>query len=440
MACLVLASRCRNGFNAGMQNPPRVAAPGRRRLLANAGLLGLLAPSANLLAAACLDPEHSWMPTDAWLTDELPRAMQALCVPGVGMAVVEAGQVLWSRNFGVTHALRQTPVSDSTLFENASLSKPMFAYVVLQLMDQGLLELDRPLVDYHRPDYVAAGPWTDRITTRDVLRHSTGLPNWRKQPATEKLLPAFKPGSAILYSGEGFFWLQLVVEQLTGQSLQQTMQAQLFGPAGMADSSYAWDEEIAARSVWGHGMPGKPLDPMPRQMLREQWSAAQPIAQRQGKPLAAWRYEDAARALAEVQALSPPGLVNWAGDIMANAAASLRTTPRDYARFLSLMMPREQRAPWELQEATRQAMLTPQLQVPGRWTDKGLGWNMENRQTGPVFYHSGSNGNIFKNFAIGDASRRRGLVVLTNAGAGNLLYRRAVRHASGHDLLDFDLP
>lgn len=417
-----------------------IASPSRRRLLASGGLLGLLAPAGGLMAAVCRDDDQPWIPTDAWLEQELPRAMQALSVPGVGMAVIEAGKVVWSRHFGVTHALRQTPITDATLFENASLSKPMFAYVVLQLADQGLIDLDRPLVDYHRPEYLAASPWSNLVTARDVLRHSTGLPNWRKQPASELLTPVFKPGTAILYSGEGFFWLQLALEQITGQSLQHTMQAQLFGPAGMADSSYAWDEDIAARSVWGHGMPGKPFDPMPPQMLREQWSAAQPVAVRQGKPLAAWRYEDAARALPEVQALAPAGLVNWAGDIMANAAASLRTTPRDYARFVSLVMQRDQREPWELREATRQAMLTPQLRVPGRWTEKGLGWNMENRLSGPVFYHSGSNGNIFKNFAIGDAARRRGMVVLTNAGGGNLLYRRVVRHASGHDLLDFDLP
>ena len=86
------------------------------------------------------------------------------------------------------------------------------------------------------------------------------------------------------------------------------------------------------------------------------------------------------------------------GDILANAAASLRTTPSDYARFMALMV-RTPRAPWQISEATRTAMLTKQIQVPGRWTDKGLGWNLEATPRGPVFYHSGSNGGIFKNFA-----------------------------------------
>ena len=84
-------------------------------------------------------------------------------------------------------------------------------------------------------------------------------------------------------------------------------------------------------------------------------------------------------------------------------------------------------------------MLTPQIKLPGRWTEKGLGWNMEPTRDGPLFYHSGSNGGIFKNFAVGDAKRRRALVVLTNGGSGGFVYRRVVRAATGHDLLSYDL-
>jgi hypothetical protein len=84
-------------------------------------------------------------------------------------------------------------------------------------------------------------------------------------------------------------------------------------------------------------------------------------------------------------------------------------------------------------------MLTRQIQVPGRWTDKGLGWNLENTPRGPVFFHSGSNAGIFKAFALGDAARQRAIVVATNAANGNLLYRRIVRASTGLDLLAFDV-
>ena len=390
-----------------------------------------------LASAAACDDTANWIPPDAFLTD-LPRLMQALRVPAIGMAVVERGEVVWARNLGVTNAETRAPVADDTLFEDASLSKPVFAYLVLQLADRGVIDLDAPLVRYRRMDYLADHPWVDMVTARDVLRHSTGMPNWRKDPAHEKLVPAAKPGTRIDYSGEAIFWLQLVVEKLTGESLDESMQRLLFGPAGMRDSSYTWSKDLAERSVYGHRAVEDEEAGMPPQMLRETWNAAQTVADRWGKPLSAWRYEDAQRALPEVQAITPKGLVNWPGDILANAAASLRTTPSDYARFMALMV-RTPRAPWQISEATRTAMLTKQIEVPGRWTDKGLGWNLEATPRGPVFYHSGSNGGIFKNFALGDARGQRALVALTNGGSGNVLYRRVVRAATGHDLLAFDL-
>ncbi|MFC6183733.1 serine hydrolase domain-containing protein [Pseudoxanthomonas japonensis] len=410
-----------------------------RRQWLGAAALSTLATAAwpRMARAAACDDSAGWIPPDAFLAD-LPRLMQALRVPAIGMAVVERGEVVWSRNLGVLNAETATSVTRESLFEDASLSKPVFAYLLLQLADQGVIDLDAPLVRYRRMEYLADHPWVELVTARDVLRHSTGMPNWRKDPANEKLVPAVKPGTRIDYSGEAIFWLQLVVETLTGESLDESMQRLLFGPAGMRDSSYTWSRDLAARSVYGHRAVEDEEPGMPPQMLRDTWNAAQTVADRWGKPLSAWRWEDAVRALPAVQAITPKGLVNWPGDILANAAASLRTTPTDYARFMALMV-RTQREPWQITEATRTAMLTKQIDVPGRWTDKGLGWNLEATPRGPVFYHSGSNGGIFKNFALGDARGQRALVALTNAGSGNVLYRRVVRAATGHDLLAFDL-
>ncbi len=407
---------------------------------------GLLAGSAGLVALAALPPRAraaarcaiaDWIPGDAFLQD-LPRQLQALGVPGIAIAVVEVGALAWSRCFGVTHAERGTPVDDGTLWEAASLSKPVFAYAVLQLVDRGQLGLDVPLVEYARPDYLGESPWIERITVRDVLRHTTGLPNWRKDPANEKLVPAVAPGTRIDYSGEAVVWLQLAVESVTGESLDQTMHRLLFDPAGMRDSSYGWDAAMAARSVHGHRAPDDAQPGKPPQGLREAWDAAQPIAERWGKPLSAWRYADAERAMPLARAHAKPGVVNWPSDILANAAASLRCTVQDYARFMALMV-HAQPAAWELRPETRKAMLTPQIALPGRWTEKGLGWNIESTQYGPVLYHSGSNAGVFKTFALGDAARQRALVVMTNAANGNLLYRRVVRAATGLDLLAFDV-
>ncbi len=408
----------------------------RRRLLGSGLALSLLGPW-GLRASPTIDANADWIPSDDLLRD-LPRQMQALGVPGIAIAVVEDGRLAWSRGFGLAHAGRNVPVGEETVWEAASLSKPMFAYMALQLVDRGELALDAPLVTYARPDYLGKSPWLARITVRDVLRHSTGLPDWRKDPANEPLEPAVAPGTRIDYSGEAFVWLQLAVERLTGESLDQTMHRLLFAPAGMRDSSYAWDAGLAERSVYGHRQSDDGGIAVPPQMLRDAWEAAMPVAVRIGKPLSAWRYADAERAMPEAQAVARPGLVSWASDILANAAASLRCTVQDYARFMALMVHADAR-PWELKPATREAMLRRQIDVPGRWTDKGLGWNLEATARGPVFYHSGSNGGIFKTFALGDARRRRALVAMTNAANGNVLYRRVVRAATGLDLLAFDL-
>ncbi|MGE8281252.1 MAG: serine hydrolase domain-containing protein [Stenotrophomonas sp.] len=415
--------------------------PSRRRFIVQSATLGIAAAlsSTRASAASCNGTaSSSWIPDDTFLA-ELPRIMQAFAVPGVGIAVVEGGAVVWSRGFGMANAQTRRRVDTRTVFEDASLSKPVFAYLVMQLAEQGRIALDAPLVRYRRPDYLGDHPWVELITVRDVLRHTTGLPNWRELPATEKLVPMVKPGTRINYSGEAFVWLQLVVEAITGQSLDESMQAYLFGPAGMKDSSYTWNTDLAARSVFGHRAHDHVDAGMPPQVLREQWSAAQRVAERWGKPLSAWKYEDAERALPEVLALARPGLVTWPGDILANAAASLRTTVQDYATFLCLMMVGRQGASWEISEAAREAMLTPQISLPGRWTEKGLGWNMEQTRDGPVFYHSGSNSGIFKNFAIGDAQRGRGIVVLTNGGSGSFVHQRVVRAVTGYDLLSYDL-
>ncbi len=408
----------------------------RRRLLGSGLALSLLGPW-GLRASPTIDANADWIPSDDLLRD-LPRQMQALGVPGIAIAVVEDGRLAWSRGFGLAHAGRNVPVGEETVWEAASLSKPMFAYMALQLVDRGELALDAPLVTYARPDYLGKSPWLARITVRDVLRHSTGLPDWRKDPANERLEPAVAPGTRIDYSGEAFVWLQLAVERLTGESLDQTMHRLLFDPAGMRDSSYAWDAGLAERSVHGHRQSDDGGIAVPPQMLRDAWVAAMPVAVRIGKPLSAWRYADAERAMPEAQAVARPGLVSWPSDILANAAASLRCTVQDYARFMALMVHADAQ-PWELKPATREAMLRRQIDVPGRWTDKGLGWNLEATVRGPVFYHSGSNGGIFKTFALGDARRRRALVAMTNAANGNVLYRRVVRAATGLDLLAFDL-
>src|SRR5690348_7172749 len=140
--------------------------------------------------------------------------MQLAGVPGLSMAVLDRGALAWQQSFGV---------ADDTLFEAASTSKPVFAYAVLQLVERGVIDLDRPLALYHRPPYLPPDARLDRITARHVLTHSSGLRNWGDEGKPETFVPAFEPGTRFRYSGEGFFWLQLVAEKLTGKGLDALM-------------------------------------------------------------------------------------------------------------------------------------------------------------------------------------------------------------------------
>lgn len=439
------------------------------------------------LAASTVTPRPGeWWPDTGFLAD-LPRLMRACGVPGVAFAGVSAGQLHAAHASGVASVVElipsTTPSTTATpsattsntsldtraVFEAASLSKPVFAWLVLKLIDDGLFDIDTPLVSVLRPDWLVAHPDTDRITARHVLTHSSGFINWREKPAQEKLAPAFTPGSRVRYSGEAFFWLQLVVEQLANASLDALAQRLLFAPAGMHSSSFTWNADLAARSVYGHASTlDAPATDLPRQPFRATWQLLQPLAERWQKPLSQWRYADAERACKALQGQpGSEGLVNWPGDLMANAAASLRCTAEDYARFLAVTLlpardntampvsvvapgekttaqgennisPREVADPrLQLSARSRALFLQPQIETRREWTSKSCGWNLEQTRQGPVFWHGGNNGNIFKTFALGDPERQRALVVMTNARGGSELYPFIVRAATQLDLLAF---
>lgn len=396
-------------------------------LIGSAALIaGGAAPARARAVTQCLDDKADWIPPDNLVRD-LPRLMRIAGVPGAAIAVVDRGKLMWSRSFGVKNILTRDPVREDTLFEAASMTKPVFAYVVMRLVDENRLDLDKPLVAYRRPTNLGTDPNLERITARHVLEHSTGLPNW----ASEPLVTDSAPGSRYTYSGEAFIWLQLVVETIMGMGLGSVMQAKLFDPAGMSHSSFGWDEDIAKAAVFGHSEPPEGEQTLPPQPTRELGNRLLPIASRWRKPIASWTFKDATEAMREMAPTTPPST----HDLLVNSAGGLLTTASDYAKFMALMMDRQRRATWEIRDAARQAMLTPQLEVRGRHITRGLGWELEQSSTGSLFQHSGSNYGIFKTLGVGDARHGRAIVVFTNATNGNALATRIVRQATGIDRL-----
>ena len=356
-----------------------------------------------------------WEPNATFLR-QLPRLLELASVPGLSLGIVENGRV-WTRGFGRAVEDPAQPASAETVFEAASLGKPLFAYAVLRLVDAKLLELNRPLYQYlPLPE---AGTRMQRVTVRHVLSHTTGLPNWRTQPGP--LEPAEDPGKRFTYSGEAYFYLQRVVEVVTGKPFARVMREQALDPLGMKQSSYVWLPEFESRMAAGYDGQEKRLDvqaAIGRRTLA--------IAQEWGIPLEQWRYAEAARAIPLVNPQWPTLPLY----MVPNAASSLLTTVSDYTRFLSLLVSASGRD-LDLKADTRQAMLTPEVRLNSAlsW---GLGWGIQRDENGEVLWHWGAN-NSFRNFVIADRRNRRAVVVFTNSENGPRLYERVIVAITGHD-------
>lgn len=320
----------------------------------------------------------------------VPILMEEHHVPAVSVAVILDRQVAWARVYGWKDAGNKAPASEDTVFEAASMSKPIFAFLALQLVDQRRLDLDRPLVVYGEEAFVPDQPERRLVTARMVLSHTSGYPNWR--PGGEERegpLPLlFAPGSRFNYSGEGIFYLQRVVERITGQPLDRWAADHLFRPLGLEHTSYVWTPAIDSRLATGH--------------------------------------RDDGSVLVKSKYTHP------------NAAYSLYTTAEEYARLVIEVMKAERGGSALLSRESARAALSHQVQLDSRdpierpgdaggaavyW---GLGWSINATAQGDIVHHSGSNSTGFRSFAQFSPSRGTGLVIFANGTQGTELWTRLV--------------
>jgi len=134
--------------------------------------------------------------------------MKERVVPGLSLIIIEDAKIILQKNLGLKNSQKKDPINEGTLFKAASLSKPVFTYGVLKLVENGKLDLDTPLVKYLSLCDVKNDERVNSITARMVLTHTSGLPNLR--PKNEALKIYFEPGTRFNYSGEGFLYLQRV--------------------------------------------------------------------------------------------------------------------------------------------------------------------------------------------------------------------------------------
>jgi CubicO group peptidase (beta-lactamase class C family) len=169
------------------------------------------------------------------------RLMERSHVTGVGIAILNNDKVVYLKTYGLRDKEKHLPLTPDSVMTAASLTKPAFATMVMQLVHAHIIGLDKPVYEYlpkPLPSYAAYKDLADdprykQITMGMLLDHTSGFPNWRRFTDDKKLSINFPPGSRFAYSGEGIALAQMVVEAVTGKSVNELMNERVFQPLGM---------------------------------------------------------------------------------------------------------------------------------------------------------------------------------------------------------------
>ncbi|MFN3693985.1 MAG: serine hydrolase [Ignavibacterium sp.] len=321
-----------------------------------------------------------------------PELMNELNVPGLSVALITNNKITYSKPFGLADVNTKQAVNENTMFEACSMSKPVFAYLVLKLVEQGKLNLDKPLYLYLPEKFVCEDEeYPKQITARMILSHTSGLPNWRKgEEERNPPLPIyFKPGTKFSYSGEGIYYLQRVVEKITNQPLEIFAKENLFDKLGLISTSFVWDEKYNKQIATGHNADGNCNE-------RKKYTHS-------------------------------------------NAAYTLYTTTEEYAKFIIEIMKPTEVSGFSLSDEMTKQMLSHQVRVdtrevidrPGRNFGlqgyRGLGWAIDSTITGDVIYHSGANQTGFRCYSQFSPKDGSGIVIMTNGENGNELWKRLIK-------------
>ena len=168
--------------------------------------------------------------------------MKSENVPTVGVCMIENAKIRQVKMFG--NIEYHSPAPLNTLFNLASLTKPLISTTTLKLVGAGQWQLDEPLCHYWTDPDVANDTFNKKLTTRHVLSHQSGLPNWRGHEPNGKLSFAFEPGTQWKYSGEGFEYLRKALENKFHVPIEKLVDSILFTPLGMKDTRFYWDSNM----------------------------------------------------------------------------------------------------------------------------------------------------------------------------------------------------
>ena len=366
---------------------------GRRRFL-ETGLTLLSLPTLAACRTPAGEPRTAGVPATliAWLESEIPRLLASSRVPGLAIALVADAHIAWSRGFGVKSSTSGGTVDENTVFEAGSVSKTVFAYAVLKLVEKGVLALDTPLTRYVSDRWIEGDPRLDQITARHILSHTGGFQNWRSDK--EPLRIQFAPGERWEYSGEGYSYLQLVVSSLTGRI--DTARCETMWD-GLKVCVTQFDDYLRRNLLEPFQMSSSGLLPIPAASDR----------------VASGHREDGAPTG------RPPGTAITAARY--GAAGGLLTTVVDYARFLGEVLDPKPQDDFRLSRATLDEMLRPQVKVTND-SSWALGWQILHQPKGDLISHSGDNPG-FKAFTLASVPRKSGYVFMMNGDNAGEIFK-----------------
>lgn len=343
--------------------------------------------------------------------DSLSRHISELIkkaqITGLEIAVLNKNKVVYKEAFGLSNSETRKALKTTTSIYGASLSKAVFAVLVMKLVENKVLDLDKPLQSYlPQPiySYTPRRKWHDnysdlrgdtlyhKITARMCLDHTSGFPNWRFFTADQKLRVLFIPGTRYSYSGEGMVYLQTVIEKITGRNFEDLADEMIFNPLNMANSAYTWLPAYEADYADGHDFQGGVL---PRDKDNE-----------------------------------------------PRAPSTLETTFDDYLSFVASVMQGK-----ILRQSSQAEMFKPQIRIRslqqfGELADKdstlnddislsyGLGWGLLKSPHGWAAFKEG-NGSGFVHYSIIFPKSQIAVVIMTNNERGTSIFKELLEVSIG---------
>ncbi len=338
------------------------------------------------------------------ITQKINQLIDDANVHGMAIAIFNENQPVYQNVVGYKDFPKKLMLTDSTNIYGASLSKAVFSVLAMKLVEHKVIDLDTPLESYLPKkiyEYEPQTRWHDdysdlrqdslyhKITARMCLEHTTGFANWRFFEADKKLRVNNIPGTKYGYSGEGFVYLQVVLEKLTGKDLEQLAQELIFQPLKMKNSSYQWLPKFEKDFAYGHMKNGetyaKDTDNEPR------------------------------------------------------SGSTLETTASDYIKFLTAVLNQE-----ILTKASYDEMFSPQIRIKSlthfgpnaaKSTNKydninlssGLGWHYLETPFGRGVSRAG-HGNGFQHYSILFPYSGKGILIMTNSDNGESIYKELLEY------------